>query len=283
MLCTDLLPADSPAALHRLSPAELVHWNWNEERQEDIPLSSLVNNLSAPSSKMASLSPVLSNFKQSSELDLKGLVQLSGEGICRGGCGALAWTALQGCPLGLKGIFLRRWERLSGWGWWSELGRSSPAVCSVEGHTTIRWLEGSGVHCSGLWVFDERADVGDSLGIMLGCGGGRDGEWLGLRGWAEHMSHHLWRSDADHRHAGLRERQPVRHRVRGWSLSVEGGLARGQHWHGGGQRGHEGHRGNRGSRRHRHRHGGSERLVGRRRCCHVWIRLRGTDRLGNFF
>lgn len=25
LLCTDLLPADSPAALHRLSPAELVH------------------------------------------------------------------------------------------------------------------------------------------------------------------------------------------------------------------------------------------------------------------
>lgn len=109
-------------------------------------------------------------------------MQLGGEGVCRGGCGALSRAALQGCPLGLKGIFLRLWGRLDGWGGWSELGGSSPAVGPIKGHTTIGWLEGSRVHCGGLWGFDERADVANSLGIMLGCCGGRDGERLGLRG-----------------------------------------------------------------------------------------------------
>lgn len=115
-------------------------------------------------------------------MDLKGLVQLSGEGICWGGCGALARAALQGCPLGLKGILLRLWGRLGGWGGWSELGLSSPAVCPVKGHTTVGWLEGSRVHCCGLWGFDEWTGVADNLGIMLMCCGDRDRERLGLRG-----------------------------------------------------------------------------------------------------
>lgn len=157
----------------------------------DIPLSSLVNHPSAPPAKMASLLSSTVTQTQSSELDLKGLVQLSGEGICRGGCGALARAALQGCPLGLKGILRRVWGRLGERGGGSELGRSSPVVCPVKGHTAVGRLDGSEGHRVGLRGFDERADVAGGLGMVLGCCGGRDGERLGLRGRAEHVSHHL--------------------------------------------------------------------------------------------
>lgn len=94
----------------------------------------------------------------------------------------MARAALQGCPLGLKGIvlLLRGWLR--GWGGWSDLRWSSPAVRPIKGHTAIGWLQGSGVYRGGLRWFDERADVTSRLTIVLGGRGDWCGEWLRLRG-----------------------------------------------------------------------------------------------------
>lgn len=58
------------------------------------------------------------------------------------------------------------------------MGWSCPAVSTVEGHTTIGCLGGSG----GLCGFDEWADIAETLSIMLGCGGSRDRKRLRLCG-----------------------------------------------------------------------------------------------------
>ena len=134
-----------------------------------------------------------------------------------------------------------------------------------------------GFMVAGRGGFDEGADVAHVLGVMLGRRGDSDGERLGLRGRAEHVSHHLRRSDADQGRAGLREGQPVGHGVGGWSLTMEGELPGGQNGHDGGQRGHEGNRRN---SHHRNLHRGSERHGGRRRRCHDRIGQRDSDGLG---
>lgn len=149
LLCRVRLPVGSPVALHRLPafdgaarpPSPRCR---DAERQRcregRPPLFFSQSSICSPAYR-----PELSHLTHSlSELDLKGLVQLSGEGVRRGGRGALARAALQGGPLGLEGIFQRRRGRLGERGGRSQSGRSGPVVRPVEGRAAVGRLEGGG-------------------------------------------------------------------------------------------------------------------------------------------